>query len=341
MIATQAIPEYTEELPLLHMQSAQYLMAIRQAAWRLRWRVISASGNIVKLYTSAGSFGEVVTITIEDKKVIFHSRPVNEYYWPEGQDRVNASSFKKAIALVVEQNNKATKKLAHTTQEQYGALVPSKTYLVTPAIAYLNVLVFLCMTISGISPFSPTTSSLLSWGGNFAPVVAMGEWWRLLTYMFLHAGFMHLFMNMFALMYIGLYLEPLLGKFRFGAAYLLTGICAGLLSITMHKYSVGVGASGAIFGMYGIFFAMLTTSHIEKTVRKTMLRSILFFVVFNLLSGLQGNTDNAAHIGGLLSGIAIGYIYYPGLTTQQSMKKQLGITAIITAAVVLLCIAAI
>jgi rhomboid protease GluP len=124
---------------------------------------------------------------------------------------------------------------------------------------------------------------------------------------------MHLIMNTFALLYIGMFLEPLIGKYRFLAAYILTGICAGLMSITMHPASVGVGASGAIFGMYGVFLSLLTTNYIQKSLRKTMLRSILFFVLLNLLYGLEGNTDNAAHIGGLLSGIIIGLLYRRGV----------------------------
>jgi len=156
--------------------------------------------------------------------------------------------------------------------------------------------------------------------------------------MFLHAGILHLLMNTYALLYIGMFLEPLLGKFRFAAAYLLTGICAGLLSITMHSFTVAVGASGAIFGMYGLFVSMLTTTYIEKTARNTLLKSMLFFIVLNLVNGMKENIDNAAHVGGLVSGIIIGYIYYPGLQRMDSIKKQLGINAIIAAVVILLSV---
>jgi len=221
-------------------------------------------------------------------------------------------------------------------RERFGALIPSKTYLVTPTLIYLNILVFIIMAVCGVSPLEPDTQSLLAWGGNFRPAATDGGSWRLFTYMFLHAGILHLLMNMYALLYIGMFLEPLIGKFRFAAAYLLTGLCAGLMSISIHSYTVGVGASGAIFGMYGIFLAMLTTSHIEKTVRNTMLRSILFFVVFNLISGMQGNIDNAAHIGGLLSGLFIGYLYYPGIKRHTGLKQQIVTTACIAAAVILL-----
>ena len=226
-------------------------------------------------------------------------------------------------------------------REKYGALLISKTYVVTPVLVYANVLVFVAMVLAGLSPLQPTAKSLFEWGGNLAPAVVAGQWWRLFSYMFLHGGALHLIMNMFALLYIGMFLEPLMGRVRITGAYLLTGIFAGLLSIGIHTNSVGVGASGAIFGMYGVFLSMLTTNHIQKTQRKTMMRSILFFVVYNLLAGLQGNTDNAAHIGGLLSGIAIGFAYYPGIAKKSSTKKQwilTGVMTLITLAVVMISV---
>jgi rhomboid protease GluP len=331
------IPRYSEELKLSFLKPGQYLAAAQRAAVALRWRIISIAGSTILCQTSSHpSFGERITISIENDKALFQSESANEYYWVDGQNEANATRFKRTLVRIAEANNKAARKLVHAKTEKYGALVPSGTFTVTPVIVYINVMLFIAMVFAGVSPITPLTQSLLSWGGNFLPAIAQGQWWRLVSYMFLHAGVMHLLGNMFALLYIGMFLEPLLGKFRFGAAYLLTGICAGLVSLTIHTYSVGVGASGAIFGMYGIFLSMLTTTHIEKTVRKTMLRSILFFVVFNLMTGLQGNTDNAAHIGGLVSGMLIGYIYYPGLVKQQDLKKQIGVTLLITAVIAML-----
>ena len=94
--------------------------------------------------------------------------------------------------------------------------------------------------------------------------------------------------------------------------------------------------------MYGVFFSILTTTHIQRTLRKTMLRSILFFIVLNLLSGLQGNTDNAAHIGGLLSGIIIGFVHYRGISRKAPLSRQFittGIRAIGVAAATFITLA--
>ena len=334
------LPEYREEIVPVQLRPDEYLATAKQAAARLKWHIAFAKDNTIICHTQGrnSAFGESVTITMANRKIIFHSVAVNEYYWTDGQNEQNAARFKRAMADITVKAIKKERNQAPAARAEFGALIPSKIYKITPALVYLNIFIFLCMFFSGVSLTKPETQDLFEWGGNFRQAVVAGEWWRLFTYMFLHAGAMHLLMNMYALLYIGMYLEPLMGRLRFASAYVLTGICAGLLSVAMHDHSVGVGASGAIFGMYGIFLSMLTTSHIEKTTRKTMLRSILFFVVFNLIMGLQGNTDNAAHIGGLLSGIIIGYIYYPGIAKPQSMRLQAGITALLTASIVALSI---
>jgi rhomboid protease GluP len=328
---------YMEEVPMYDLAPDQYLAAARNAALLLHWFPVSAQSNSITCYTRPDYItGEVVTITVNNKTATIHSTNANEYNPDEAQNRNNAVLFAQAMAQVVAALEKADRNLHPMHREKYGALLPSRSYLVTPLLVYANVLVYVAMVITGIDALHPTAKSLFLWGGNLRPAIADGQWWRLLSYMFLHGGAMHLIMNMFALLYIGMFLEPLLGKFRFTAAYLLTGVCAGLLSITFHANSVGVGASGAIFGMYGVFLSMLTTNHIQRTLRKTMLRSILFFVLLNLLYGMEGNVDNAAHIGGLVSGLAIGYAYYPGIAKKASLKAQLLVTALSGVAVVIL-----
>ena len=177
------------------------------------------------------------------------------------------------------------------------------------------------MAISGVDIFEPTSESMINWGANYRPLTQDGQLWRLVTCCFLHIGIIHLLFNMYALLYIGLLLEPLLGKLRFAAAYLLTGITASVVSLWWHDdASISAGASGAIFGMYGVFLAMLTTNLIDKSARKAFLTSIVFFVGYNLLNGLKGGIDNSAHIGGLVCGLAIGYAYYNTLNKQVEQR---------------------
>lgn len=139
---------------------------------------------------------------------------------------------------------------------------------------------------------------------------------------------------MYALLYVGVLLEPMLGKSKFIAAYLLTGIGASLASTWWHEQTISAGASGAIFGLYGVFLALLTTDLIEKETRKELLTSIGIFVVYNLAYGMKGGIDNAAHIGGLVSGLVMGYAFTPSLT--QPERPSLGIISIATLFVVML-----
>ena len=92
-------------------------------------------------------------------------------------------------------------------------------------------------------------------------------------------------------------------------SYLLTGLCSAVFSLYMHGETISAGASGAIFGLYGIFLAFLFFHRIAKEQRKALLTSILIFVGYNLVYGMKAGIDNAAHIGGLLSGFLLGIIY--------------------------------
>ena len=183
----------------------------------------------------------------------------------------------------------------------------------TAIIIGANILVFIAMIVSGVNILGPNSVTLLKWGADFRPAVLEGQWWRLLTCCFLHIGIIHLLVNMYALLYIGVLLEPFLGRIKFTLAYFLTGILSSLASIVWNEATVSAGASGAIFGVYGLFLALLTTQLIHPSVRKPMLKSMLFFVVLNLSIGFTGLVDNAGHIGGLVSGLLMGYIYYPSL----------------------------
>lgn len=183
---------------------------------------------------------------------------------------------------------------------------------ITYGIIAINVLVFILMAISGAGIFTiDDTTVHINWGSNLTTLTLNGEWWRLLTSTFIHFGILHLAMNTYALYMAGVYLEPMLGKTKYITAYLCTGILSGVLSLWWHTDGVNsAGASGAIFGLYGVFLALLLTNLIPKQVRKGLLQSIGVFIVYNLAFGMKSGVDNAGHIGGLLSGLAIGVIYY-------------------------------
>ena len=177
----------------------------------------------------------------------------------------------------------------------------------------LNIMIFILMVFAGLGFMSFKAVDLLGWGANFKPLTTNGEWWRLLTNIFLHGGLMHLLANMYGLLFVGIFLEPRLGKIKYAAVYLATGVLASIASLWWHDATVSVGASGAIFGLYGVFLALLLTKVYPKEFNKAFLASTLIFIGYNLLMGLTGGIDNAAHIGGLISGFLIGLVLIPQL----------------------------
>lgn len=140
-----------------------------------------------------------------------------------------------------------------------------------------------------------------------------GQFWRLLTSIFLHAGIIHLVANLYALLFVGAVLEKAIGKNKFLLAYIVTGVFASLSSLIFHDNIVSVGASGAIFGLFGVLLALLHFKEFNVTdiSKKNLLLSVGLFIFYNIIYGFnKPGIDNAAHIGGLLSGFIIGLSYY-------------------------------
>ncbi|WP_082001799.1 rhomboid family intramembrane serine protease [Flavobacterium sp. KMS] len=194
---------------------------------------------------------------------------------------------------------------------------PREGYFVTPILIYLNIAIFLVMFLSGLGFVSFGGQDLLNWGANYQPYTTNGQWWRLITSVFLHGGFMHLLSNMFGLLFVGLFLEPLLGREKYLTIYLITGTIASLASIWWHDATISVGASGAIFGLYGLFLSLLLTKVFPPQINNVFLVTTLIFIGYNLVMGLTGGIDNAAHIGGLISGFVIGLIMSNSLKSEE------------------------
>ncbi len=195
-----------------------------------------------------------------------------------------------------------------------------------------NLIMYVLMVGSGVSFFAPTTEQILHWGGCNSQTILHGEPWRLFSSMFVHFGIIHLVMNLYVLFDIGTTLEPLIGKARFTALYLASGIFGGLASqfAHLHSYTVEAGASGAIFGIIGGLFVLLNTELFSEERRDSNLKKVIVFIVMNLGYGLQqSNVNVAAHLGGLFSGFVLGFGLYPSLIfSQKPLIKRLTILVI-------------
>jgi rhomboid protease GluP len=191
----------------------------------------------------------------------------------------------------------------------------------------LNTLVYLVMTLSGVSAFSPTASQVLPWGADFGPVTTSGQAWRLLTACFIHFGFLHIAMNMYCLLQAGILTERLFGSVRFLPIYWIAGIGGNILGLYIHPLTVSAGASGAVFGVYGALLAFLLVRRgvVPNQAALGVARSAGIFILFNFVYGLSSSTtDMTAHIGGLLVGFAAGCLMAwslaPAVQSQRTVR---------------------
>jgi len=185
------------------------------------------------------------------------------------------------------------------------------TITLTHVIFGACIAVYVAMSIASGSPTSFPDEIFEHFGANNAVYTLTGQWWRLFTYMFLHSGLMHIFFNMWCLWDLGRLCESLYGRWTYGAIYLITGVSGGLASAGWHPGVASVGASGAIFGLAGALIASfyLGEFSLPRVAISGTLRSLLVFAVFNLVIGqVIGGVDNACHIGGLVSGLALGAV---------------------------------
>src|SRR5215510_4735725 len=160
----------------------------------------------------------------------------------------------------------------------------------------LNLFIFLLMALAGGSTNEPT---LIAFGVKHNGEIAAGQWWRFITPIFIHIGMLHLLFNSYALWIVGPQVEKLYGPARFVILYLLTGIAGVWGSYWYHPDVISAGASGAIFGLFGVLFVF--SIKYRKTVpaffSKALSKGILMTLVLNLAIGyMVPQIDLAAHV---------------------------------------------
>lgn len=210
----------------------------------------------------------------------------------------------------------------------------------------MNCLVFLAMLASHVSFVSPTAVQLLHWGANNPQaILADGQWWRIVTAMFVHVGIWHLASNMWCLWNLGLLGEPLLGAWGVFCAYLLSGAAGNLLSMGVSQAfhstdAVGVGASGAVFGLAGALIILLKSPRLPMPPKElaSLRRYVIYFAAINFVIGFGTmvvpvgvRIDNMAHLGGFLGGILFALPLVPQLgspRTQFLVRRRIAVAMV-------------
>lgn len=202
-----------------------------------------------------------------------------------------------------------TPQLAAHTDFEKRLFAKSPRTPATYALIAANLLVFAATLVAGAGWFSNTGSVQIDWGSNFGPFTTAGDWWRLGTALFVHFGVLHLLFNMWALASFGCMAERLYGRASYLLIYFSAGLCGSAASISWRPGVNSAGASAAIFGILGALLAgqLRSRKWIPRSVLRPLTASTLIFTGITLAAGMaSARIDNAAHVGGLITGLLLG-----------------------------------
>jgi len=195
-------------------------------------------------------------------------------------------------------------------QQQFIRKLHFRKVRVTYLIIAINLLLFFLLEWNG---GSRNTNVLIEFGARFTPLIREGQYWRLLTNIFLHAGYLHILFNMYGLLNLGSVLERLYGPTRFLFLYLCSGIAGSIVS-WLATQSLSVGDSGAVFGVAGVMvvYGFKHKNTIPHAMASSFGKGALPFIAFNLYLGFSHpQIDNYAHTGGLLAGMLLSALMNP------------------------------
>ena len=184
---------------------------------------------------------------------------------------------------------------------------------ITYTLILINIVIWLCMILY-LNRFSDV--KLLEVGGLVHFNVVHGEWYRLISSMFLHFNFEHILMNMLSLFIFGKIVESIIGSWRMLIIYIISGLYGNFVSLSFNTTTISVGASGAIFGLIGsIFVIMYLSKNFNKKMIGQLLIALVVLIVFSLFMSI---INIMAHLGGFISGVLITLIGYY-FKTQRSL----------------------
>ena len=202
-----------------------------------------------------------------------------------------------------------TRQQTRSRWQSSGVMGQGQGLSVTKVLIAINVVVFLVEVATGALS---NTAQLVRLGGLVPAYVAVNhEYWRLFSVMFLHESFIHILFNMVALWFLGEYTEAVLGHVKFLVLYLVTGFAGSvLILIASPALVVTVGASGAIFGVFGALIAYAFLNRHRDPMARAMLGQLVFWLVLNVVVfGLNSNVSWQGHAGGFATGIVLMCLY--------------------------------
>lgn len=197
--------------------------------------------------------------------------------------------------------------------------------LVTKAIIVLNVLLYLYLSFLSENFLHTDSDVLMHAGANSGAAVFSGEWKRIILSMFLHGGLVHLLINMFGVWSVGNLVEKLFGPLAFAVIYFISGTVGSMFSLFSHSAdSIGVGASGALCGVFGALLAYALFKKMPRRITKNILYNALFIIALSVVMAMQiPQIDNSAHIGGLVGGFVAAVFIGQDISKVNERKRNI------------------
>ena len=236
---------------------------------------------------------------------------------------------------------------AHYQRQKFFLRNSLRGHSLVQILIYANLILFTLMVLHGTviglgmrALMNPPAQLLVNWGAQFWPLVLNnGEWWRCITYAYMHGGIIHLGFNMMVLYQVGPLLETEIGWTRLMSVYTFSAIIATVAGLFWHPNAPVVGASGAIFGLIGfsISYYHRVGGALGEQRRNFMLQWAVMAFVFGFVIG----ADNAAHLGGAVAGAGLGWFMPVSIRDQrktESLFRNIAWLFSLLTAISLLCI---
>lgn len=276
----------------------------RHITKKIKKKTLSINMNVLNIFINLGDSAKIdnyVHTEHMDSIDIKNIKDIKKYEFvlEEFPTITNKTNFKENGAELFFKITGEISKKSEEESTKAEEVFKIKKPIVTYTLIVINIIVFLLMYLFGSG--STDVLTLLKFGANYAPLVKIGEVWRLITSVFVHIGLIHLLCNMYSLYIIGPQLESFFGKIKFLFIYIISGIIGNLFSVLLTD-GISAGASGAIFGLFG---ALLYFGYHYRIYLGSVIKSqVIPLIILNLMIGFMGSgIDNYAHIGGLIGGI--------------------------------------
>ena len=277
----------------------------KQIMKKIKKKTMSLSINALSIFINLGENVDTEITNFENIDCVYLDdiKDLNKYEFIKSEFPTitkNTKFKEKGMELFLKLTNEISKKSESESMKAEDIFAKKKP-VITYAIITINIILFILMYIFGSG--STDAQTLIDFGANYAPLIKVGEYYRLITSAFLHIGLMHLLVNCYALYVIGPQVESFFGKTKYIIIYVSSAIFGNLLSM-LFTDAISAGASGAIFGLLGsvLYFGYHYRVYLEGVLRS----QIIPLIVINLgLGFVLSGINNAAHIGGLIGGLLV------------------------------------